>query len=75
MNGVKGRLLNHRAKMLAGYVVLLDGGCVIPKEGAREISVLLVRRITRDSGRRNDTWRCSGRGGVVIHCSCIGHFS
>jgi hypothetical protein len=40
--------------MLAGYVVL-DGSIVISEKGARDIFILLLRHITRDSGRRNNT--------------------
>jgi hypothetical protein len=61
MNGVKGRLLSDWAQVLAWNIIR----CVIVEERAGEIIEGLLRRTTRDSGRRNDTWRRDDAGVVV----------
>jgi hypothetical protein len=64
MNSVKGRLLNDWAQVLAWNIIR----CVIVEECAGEIIVWLLRRITRDIGRRNDR-RDRGPGGDVLESS------
>ncbi len=64
MNGVKGRLLSDWAQVLAWNIIR----CVIVEERAGEIIEGLLRRTTRDSGRRNDTQR-RGDAGIVVKSS------
>ena len=64
MNGIKVRLLSDWAQVLAWNIIR----CVIVEERVGEIIEGLLRRTTRDSGRRNDT-RHRGTGGVVLERS------